>query len=130
VAASIVTTSALVASRLTRNYTPSLPVGVYWLRPGLPLSRGALVDLPIPSNARHLIADRYLPAPFHLLKRVVALEGDLVCLTRGQYVVNGVSISAIATHDSIGRPLPPFGFCGPVPAGSGRTEEGCCQRAS
>jgi len=117
-AASIVTTSALVASRLTRNYTPSLPLGVYWLRPGLPVSKGALVDFPIPSNARQLIAGRYLPARFHLLKRVVALEGDVVCLARGQYVVNGVSISAIATRDSIGRSLPMLGFCGPVPAGN------------
>ncbi|HEX3905176.1 MAG TPA: S26 family signal peptidase [Polyangia bacterium] len=118
IAASIVTASAVVASRLTRNYTPSLPLGVYWLRPRLPVSKGVLVDFPIPSNARQLIADRYLPARFHLLKRVVALEGDVVCLTRGQYVVNDVSISAIAAHDSLGRPLPAFGFCGPVPAGT------------
>jgi len=82
------------------------------------VSKGALVDFPIPSNARQLIAGRYLPARFHLLKRVVALEGDVVCLARGQYVVNGVSISAIATRDSIGRSLPTFGFCGPVPAGN------------
>ena len=82
------------------------------------MSKGALVDFPIPSNARQLIAGRYLPARFHLLKRVVALEGDVVCLARGQYVVNGVSISAIATRDSIGRSLPTFGFCGPVPAGN------------
>jgi conjugative transfer signal peptidase TraF len=118
VAASVVIASALVASRLTRNYTPSLPLGVYWLRPGLPVTRGALVDFPIPSNARRLIAERYLPARFHLLKRVVALEGDVVCLARGRYVVNGISISEIATKDSIGRPLPTFGFCGRVAAGT------------
>ncbi len=108
----------MLASRLTRNYTPSLCVGVYWLRPGVPVMRGALVDFPIPANARSLIADRYLPARFHLLKRVVALEGDVVCLAGGQYVVNGESISQIANQDSIGRPLPAFGFCGPVPAGT------------
>ena len=118
VAASTVTASAMLASRLTRNYTPSLCVGVYWLRPGVPVMRGALVDFPIPANARSLIADRYLPARFHLLKRVVALEGDVVCLAGGQYVVNGESISQIANQDSIGRPLPAFGFCGPVPAGT------------
>jgi conjugative transfer signal peptidase TraF len=110
--------SALVASRLTRNFTPSLPLGVYWLRPGLPVTKGALVDFPIPSNARSLIAGRYLPARFHLLKRVVALEGDVVCLARGQYVVNGISISPIAAHDSLGRPLPTFDFCGRVTAGT------------
>lgn len=112
------TASAVVASRLTRNYTPSLPLGVYWLRAGVPVKKGALVDFPIPSHARSLIADRYLPARFHLLKRVVALEGDVVCLAAGLYVVNGVSISEIASRDSVGRPLPAFGFCGPVPAGA------------
>jgi type IV secretory pathway protease TraF len=77
-----------------------------------------VVEFPIPSNAQSLIADRYLPARFHLLKRVVALEGDVVCLEGGRYVVNGVPISEIASHDSIGRPLPAFGFCGPVGAGT------------
>ena len=118
IAASVVIATALVASRLTRNHTPSLPLGVYWLRPGLPVTRGALVDFPIPSKVRALIADRYLPARFHLLKRVVALEGDVVCFARGRYVVNGVSISEIAAHDSLGRPLPTFDFCGRVTAGT------------
>ena len=117
-AASTVTASALIAARLTRNYTPSLPLGVYWLRPGRPVTKGALVDFPIPSNARPLIAGRYLPVRFHLLKRVVALEGDVVCMAHGQYVVNGISISAIAAHDLLGRPLAAFEFCGAVPAGT------------
>ena len=110
-------TAALVASRLTRNYTPSLPLGVYWLRPGLPVARGEIVDLDIPPPARGLIAGRYLPSVFHLLKRVVALEGDHVCFADGQYRVNGEAISMIAARDSIGRPLPAFRFCGQVPPG-------------
>ena len=72
--------TALAASRLTRNYTRSLPLGVYWLRPGLPVTKGDIVDLAIPARARALIVGRYLPAGFHLLKRVVAMPGDRVCL--------------------------------------------------
>lgn len=109
--------TAFIASRLTRNYTASLPLGVYWLRPGLPVSKGEIVDLAIPPSARPLIVGRYLPPGFRLLKRVVALEGDVVCLTGRRYQVNGVAISPIATVDSVGRPLPVFRFCGPVPAG-------------
>jgi conjugative transfer signal peptidase TraF len=109
--------SAVVASRLTRNYTPSLPLGVYWLRPGLPIARGETVDLAIPRPARDLIAGRYLPSGFHLLKWVVALEGDHVCLSDGRYRVNGQVVSRIASQDSLGRPLPVFRFCGPVPPG-------------
>lgn len=118
IAALVVAGSAFAASRLTRNYTPSLPLGIYLLGPWLPVERGAIVDFEIPANARALIADRYLPARFHLLKRVVALEGDIVCFAEGRYRVNGVSISTIARQDSIGRPLPVFAFCGPVPAGA------------
>ncbi len=110
--------AAFSASRLTRNYTPSLPLGLYWLRPGLPITKGALVDFAIPPNARGLIADRYLPARFHLLKRVVALDGDVVCVAHGRFLVNGLEISTIARRDSIGRPLPAFEFCGPVTAGT------------
>lgn len=117
VAAFVVAGTAFTASRLTRNYTASLPLGVYWLRPGSPVSKGKVVDLSIPLRARPLIVGRYLPSGFRLLKRVVALEGDVVCLTGKQYRVNGVAISPIATVDSLGRPLPVFPFCGPVPAG-------------
>jgi conjugative transfer signal peptidase TraF len=116
--ACITSAAALAASRLTRNYTPSLPLGVYWLRPRLAVTRGTLVDFAIPGAGRRLIADRYLPARFHLLKRVVALQGDVVCMADGRFLVNGVSISAIAAHDSVGRPLPTFEFCGPVDAGT------------
>lgn len=118
VAAVVTAGAAFSASRLTRNYTPSLPLGVYWLRPSLPITKGTLVDFPIPPEARALIADRYLPARFHLLKRVVGLEGDIVCLTDGRFFVDGIPISTIARRDSIGRPLTAFEFCGPVPPGT------------
>ena len=117
VAALVVAGTAFAASRLTRNYTPSLPIGVYRLRPDLPVAKGEIVDLAIPSGARPLIVGRYLPAGFRLLKRVVAIEGDVVCLTGGWYRVNGSAISPVAPFDSIGRPLPAFSFCGPVPPG-------------
>jgi conjugative transfer signal peptidase TraF len=114
----VVTAGAgVVAARLTRNYTPSLPLGVYLLRPGRAIAKGALVDFEIPAGARTLIVGRYLPARFHLLKRVVALEGDFVCFADGRYRVDGVAISTIAIRDSVGRPLPAFEFCGRVPAG-------------
>ena len=113
----MIVAAVLVASRLTRNYTPSLPLGVYWLRPGLPVARGEIVDLAIPRPAHDLIVGRYLPSGFHLLKRVVALEGDHVCLSNDRYWVNGAAISTIAARDSMGRAVPVFRFCGQVPPG-------------
>jgi conjugative transfer signal peptidase TraF len=116
-AAFVTAGTALAASRLTRNYTRSLPLGVYWLRPGLAVTKGDIVDLAIPAPARALIVGRYLPAGFRLLKRVVAVAGDNVCFRDGRYEVGGVTISAIAPTDSIGRALPVFDFCGVVPDG-------------
>ncbi len=117
VAAFVTTGAAVAASCLTRNYTPSLPLGVYWLRPGLHAVKGDIVDLAIPWPAQALIAGRYLPVGFRLLKRVVALPGDHVCLSDRKYRVNGLTISTIASVDSEGRALPVFSFCGDVPQG-------------
>ena len=113
VAAVVTSGAAFSASRLTRNYTASLPLGVYWLRPGLPVTKGALVDFAIPPNARGLIADRYLPARFHLLKRVVALDGDVVCLAYGRVLDPGERlahrIAALAGGVRVERHRPPSG---------------------
>jgi conjugative transfer signal peptidase TraF len=113
-AALVIIGAAFAATHFTRNYTPSLPLGIYWLRPSLPVVRGEMVDFEIPAEARDLIVGRYLPRRFHLLKRVVALPGDLVCFSDGRYRVDGIAISTIARRDSLGRPLPVFDFCGPV----------------
>jgi type IV secretory pathway protease TraF len=81
------------------------------------VTKGDIVDLAIPAPARALIVGRYLPASFRLLKRVVAMPGDRVCLRNGRYEVGGVTVSTIAPMDSVGRALPVFDFCGVVPEG-------------
>jgi type IV secretory pathway protease TraF len=57
-------------------------------------------------------------AGFRLLKSVVAVAGDGVCLERQRYSVNGHLVSVVATTDPACRPLPPpYPFCGVVPGG-------------
>jgi conjugative transfer signal peptidase TraF len=115
-----VTTAGLSAatSRFTINLTPSLPRGVYWLRPRIPPARGSAVSLPVPESFRVLVSERrYVPPTFHLLKHVVGSAGDRVCTDGGKLVVNDVFVSEIATKDLAGRPLPPpYPFCGVLPA--------------
>lgn len=112
---------AVVFRVLTFNTTPSLPRGVYRLRPGERPQRGDVVAFPIPQAVASLIESRrYLPGSFSLLKRLVALPGDRVCLDGGRYVVNDAVVSEVVRVDSLGRPLPAaFPFCGSVPAGFG-----------
>ncbi len=107
-----------LASRLTVNLTASMPRGLYWLRPGSPISRGTTVDLSLPAAVRSLVAiRRNLPPGFRLLKRAAAIAGDHVCTEGGRYVIGETAISTIATHDHVGRPLEPYHFCGDVPQG-------------
>lgn len=109
-----------VASQVTINLTASLPRGLYWLRPDTQPTRGSIVVLPIPEPVQELVSTRhYLPTTFHLLKRVVAIEGDRVCTAGNRYVINGQLLSWIATQDRAGRPLPgPYAYCGLVLPGT------------
>jgi len=96
-----------------------MPRGLYWLRPNGRVALHSTVTLAGPARVRPLVDQRrYLPPGFRLLKSIVALAGDVVCLEHQLYIVNGRLISVVATTDQAGRPLPlPYPFCGVVPAG-------------
>jgi conjugative transfer signal peptidase TraF len=114
----IVTASILTVRRvgLTWNHTTSLPVGIY-ARQGLQqLRRGQIVAIEPPVNVQDLVRARgYLRPGEQLFKKVVALPGDRVCVSGGNYEVNGFVLGAVLTADRAGRPLPSFPFCGTVP---------------
>jgi type IV secretory pathway protease TraF len=97
---------------------PSLLRGLYHLEPAAPPIRGAIVSFQPPARAGALIAARaYLPPSASLLKVVVALTGDGVCIDEVTFAVNGRLVGAVASRDSAGRALVPFWFCGAVPEG-------------
>jgi conjugative transfer signal peptidase TraF len=121
---SVVALTAVIACRavachLSINVTQSLPPGLYWLSPTRQPARGSLVAFPPPASVRELVtARRYLPPSVLLLKRVVAVAGDVVCIAGNRYSANGIPLDVIAAADHAGRPLPrPFPFCGVVPPG-------------
>lgn len=110
-----------VASHLLWNWTPSLPLGLYWLTRGAPRSlakRQALVAFAVPAGVRDLVRERrYLPPGAMLVKRVVATAGDRVCTEGGGLAINGEELGAILTEDSAGRPLPHYEGCDLVSRG-------------
>lgn len=65
------------------NETPSLPPGLYLRRPGAPLSRGAVVTVRQPREARSYLSALGVPGDLRLLKRVAATGGDRVCARDG-----------------------------------------------
>jgi conjugative transfer signal peptidase TraF len=117
--AALAIASASVAARhLVWNISASVPRGLYVRRPSLPAVAGATVITLVPTAVRPLVAvRRYLPPDVVLMKRVVAGNGDRVCLDGEEYRVNGQLIGPIRTADSLGRRLEPFRFCGEVPVG-------------
>ncbi|GBR03669.1 hypothetical protein [Acetobacter oeni] len=70
----IVTTSACihVAPRLLWNKTASVPVGLYWLRPGGALHVGDITAIRLPDRLVLLLSSRgYLPFGVPLLKALL-----------------------------------------------------------
>lgn len=110
--------AASVAHRFTFNLTPSLPRGFYRLDLDAAVEKGSTVLLPIPPRVRDLVyARRYLPAGARLLKTVVALPGDRICLDGHMFKVDGRVIAPVHTEDSAGLPLEPYRYCGVVRPG-------------
>ena len=91
------------------NESRSLPRGLYRMS-AAPIDRGAIVAIVPPPSARAYIQALGAPADARLLKRVAALEGDLVCKHEAGLEVRTVTL-AVAYRDRQGRPLPNWPEC-------------------
>lgn len=108
------------------NTTPSIPVGLYWVT-GAPVTQGAYVFLCPPpwapfaqARARGYISAGPCRGGYgHLMKRVAAVQGDVVRIAHDGVWVNGrlLARSAQLAVDSMGQPLPRYVF-GPSPLGA------------
>lgn len=111
-----ITAAAFAGRFFTWNLTPSLPRGLYLLRPDLPPQLGSIVLFSVPESVRGLVHRRdYLPEGARLLKLVVALPGDPVCVAKSTLVVRGESMATVRRTDSLGRRLLPVSFCRSIP---------------
>jgi conjugative transfer signal peptidase TraF len=99
----------LFGDRLIVNRTHSLPVGLYYLS-DVPIKKGSIV-LFKPDQSTPLeqlgIERGYEARELPLLKRVVALAGDVVWVSSSGVSINGQLLpkSAPLFHDEAGRPL-------------------------
>jgi conjugative transfer signal peptidase TraF len=117
IAAGAIVASSAAGSLFLWNLSPSLPRGLYRTERGRAAALGATVAFEPPSAAVALIVERgYLPRGALLLKMVVALPGDHVCIGDA-FRVNGRLIGSVPTGDSSGRTLKPYRFCGSVSPG-------------
>jgi conjugative transfer signal peptidase TraF len=101
---------------LAVNWSPSMPVGLYWFHPAVELKRGDWVSVCISSENASLYQSRgYLPdregcasgiAP--VFKPIAASPGDSVSLEQDGVRVNGALVpgSVALDLDAAGRPMP------------------------
>jgi conjugative transfer signal peptidase TraF len=93
------------------NLSPSVPVGLYRLTAGAPLT-GVLAVIRLPEPFNTLASTRgYLPAGALLIKRVAAGAGDLVCRHGALVTINGRAVARARPFDSAGQPLPRWSGC-------------------
>jgi len=93
------------------NLSPSVPVGLYRLTAGAPLT-GVLAVIRLPEPFNTLASTRgYLPAGALLIKRVAASAGDLVCRHGALVTINGRAVARARPFDSAGQPLPRWTGC-------------------
>lgn len=104
--------------RIVWNVSDSMERGPYWVRPDASVERGDAVVAWLPRHARALAAERhYLPRNVPLVKRVAAVEGDLVCAAGEALYVNGRHAATRLHQDGQGRPMPWWTGCGRIAHG-------------
>jgi conjugative transfer signal peptidase TraF len=104
-------TLARPAPWLVWNASASAPIGLYRVLPGKPI-RDDLVLVRTPNSVRQLAAERgYLPQNVPLVKRVAAVDGDVICAAANVISVNGRVVAERMARDRLGRPLPAWTGC-------------------
>lgn len=95
------------------NLTPSIPRGLYRLDPKAPISVTTLVAAwPPEPLATALALNGYVPLGVPLLKRVLAMPGQIVCRFGVTISVDSIPVEGKARiRDSRERPLPSWQGC-------------------
>ena len=100
------------APRFVWNASESVPLGLYSVRPADRLKVTDLVVAFPPENLAISLAEGgYLPRGVPLIKRVLALPGQLVCRRELTITVDGIEMGAARERDRRGRLLPTWQGC-------------------
>jgi len=99
--------------RFVWNSTASMPNGLYYLSHTDIIKCGDIVYFPIPEQVKRLVVDerQWLNEDCCLMKKVVAAEGDFVCINGSSLRVRYIT-GPVSSTDSLGRPLPSISYCG------------------
>jgi len=93
------------------NASPSMPQGIY-VRMHSPIVRQSIVTVRARDVAlNYATARHFTDANDRFLKRVIALDGDVVCALGARVTINQTMTLQRRTVDTAGRPLPTWSGC-------------------
>ena len=94
------------------NASASAPLGLYWVESAHNIRRGDMVAARLIEPYATLADQRhYLPRAIPLIKRVVAVDHDLVCAGVRGITVNDRWLASRRLADAKGRPMPSWHGC-------------------
>lgn len=97
---------------LVWNASASAPLGLYQVEPGRAPDVDDMVVAWTPRGFRGLAAERhYIPLNVPLVKRVAAIDHDIVCADGPHISINGRWVADRQTIDGKGRALPWWSGC-------------------
>ena len=98
-----------------KQFTPSMPEGYYLTYYTQNITRDDDVLFKPNEHIQQFIVDHgWLPKGVPLLKRIVGIPGDKLCIKQRKVAINNKTIAIIKHKDSQGNPLPVFQFCGVI----------------
>jgi conjugative transfer signal peptidase TraF len=104
--------------KLIWNASASVPVGLYTVVANTPLDVADVVAFVPSEPLASFLAERgYLPDGLSLLKRVLAMPGQLVCRTNLAITVDGAEVGSALARDRAGRDLPAWQGCRRIHSG-------------
>ena len=114
----VVVTGLILAPFLPKkiaiNPTPSAPKGLYLIEKFQKnnIKKGDYIIIPVPKPYQNFVVERrYLAPNISLLKQIVALEGDQICIKKTQVFINGSYKTTALKVDRRGREMPQFSGC-------------------
>lgn len=111
VVAIIVASSFDLPTKLVYNASVSAPIGLYWIDQGS-VFRGDTVLIRLSEQVRDLFETRqYLPRNVPLIKRVVGIDGDIICREGQEILINNATAAVALIEDDQGRKLPVWSGC-------------------
>ena len=110
--AALVSTIGGAMPRYIWNALNSVPIGLYRVAPAGKFTVTELVAVRPPDPlAAFLDLNDYLPSGLPMLKRIVALPGQVVCRTGLTITVDGLEMGQARERDGRNRPLPAWQGC-------------------